>query len=161
MANDVFPPDYSTALGKVRALIPDVERVDWENDGSSNYMFTDNHLEGLLGLYPEIENPDNVDYQSTIHIRRAAADAVDVIATSEVLVSKVIKTEDLQTDGAKAANALILRAQQLRRQADKEEDALDLGTAFTVVDFQAARQPLGVWPPTVRTSPFDQVWGGA
>jgi hypothetical protein len=124
-------------------------------------MFTDNHLEGLLSLYPAIENPDDVDYTSTIHIRRAAADAVDALATSEALISKVIKTEDLQTDGAKLANALIQRAIQLRRQADKEEDALELDTAFTVVDFQAARQPLGIWPATVRSSPFDQVWGNA
>ena len=51
------------------------------------------------------------------------------------------------------------RAIQLRRQADKEEDDLNLDTAFTVVDFEPARQPLGVWPTTVRRSPFDQVWG--
>ena len=89
---DQFPPDYSTSVGKVRALIPDVEQVDWENDGNASYMFTDNHLEGLLALYPAIENPDDVDYTSTVHIRRAAADAVDVLATSEALISKVIKT---------------------------------------------------------------------
>ncbi len=156
---DQFPPDYSTSVGKVRALIPDVEQVDWENDGNASYMFTDNHLEGLLSLYPAIENPDDVDYTSTVHIRRAAADAVDALATSEALISKVIKTEDLQTDGAKLANALIQRAIQLRRQADKEEDDLTAATAFTVVDFEPARQPFGVWPTTVRRTPFDQVWG--
>jgi hypothetical protein len=156
---DQFPPDYSTSVGKVRALIPDVERVDWENDGNASFMFTDNHLEGLLSLYPAIENPNDVDYTSTVHIRRAAADAVDALATSEALISKVIKTEDLQTDGAKLANALIQRAIQLRRQADKEEDDLNAETAFTVVDFEPARQPIGVWPTSVRTTPFDQVWG--
>ena len=156
---DQFPPDYSTPVGKVRALIPDVEEVDWENDGNASYMFTDNHLEGFLSLYPAIENPDDVDYTSTVHIRRAAADAVDALATSEALISKVIKTEDLQTDGAKLANALIVRAQQLRRQAEKEEDDLNAATAFTVVDFQPARQPCTTWPASVRTAPFDQVWG--
>jgi hypothetical protein len=156
---DQFPPDYSTSVGKVRALIPDVEHVDWENDGNASFMFTDNHLEGLLSLYPAIENPNDVDYTSTVHIRRAAADAVDALATSEALISKVIKTEDLQTDGAKLANALIQRAIQLRRQADKEEDDLNAETAFTVVDFEPARQPIGVWPTSVRTTPFDQVWG--
>jgi hypothetical protein len=156
---DQFPPDYSTSVGKVRALIPDVEQVDWENDGNASFMFTDNHLEGLLSLYPAIENPNDVDYTSTVHIRRAAADAVDALATSEALISKVIKTEDLQTDGAKLANALIQRAIQLRRQADKEEDDLNAETAFTVVDFEPARQPIGVWPTSVRTTPFDQVWG--
>lgn len=156
---DQFPPDYSTSVGKVRALIPDVEQVDWENDGNASYMFTDNHLEGLLGLYPAIENPDDVDYTSTVHIRRAAADAVDVLATSEALISKVIKTEDLQTDGAKLANALVQRAIQLRRQADKEEEKLDLDTAFTVVDFQPARPPITAWPASMKTAAFNEVWG--
>lgn len=156
---DMFPPDYSSAVGKVRALIPDVEQVDWENDGNASYMFTDNHLEGLLSLYPAFENPDDVDYQSTAHIRRAAADAVDTLATSEALISKVIKTEDLQTDGAKVANALVQRAIQLRRQADKDEDNLNLETSFTVVDFEPARPPLHSWPARVGRTPFDQVWG--
>lgn len=156
---DIMPPDFNSSVGKVRALIPDVEQVDWENDGNASYMFTDNHLEGLLSLYPAIENPDAADYTSTVHIRRAAADAVDAIATSEVLISKVIKTEDLQTDGAKAGNALVQRAIQLRRQADKEEEALDLDTAFTVVDFEPARPPLRAWPARVPRTPFDQVWG--
>lgn len=156
---DVSPPDFSTAVGKVRALIPDIDQVDWERDGNASYIFSDSHLEGLLSLYPPIENPDDVDYKSTVHIRRAAADAVDAIATSEALISKVVKTEDLQTDGAKVANALVQRAIQLRRQADKEESDLDLDTAFTIVDFQPARQPLNRWPSRIRNAPAEQVWG--
>lgn len=155
MATDITPPDYSSSVGKVRALIPDVEQVDWERDGNASYMFTDAHIEGLLSLYPPIENPNNVDYQSTVHIRRAAADAVDTLATSEVLVSKVIKTEDLQTDGAKAANALVNRAAALRRQADKEEEDILAGTAFTIVDYQPARNP---WYPQTINSAVVEDW---
>lgn len=150
MATDVTPPDYSSSVGKVRALIPDVEQVDWERDGNASYMFTDAHLESLLSLYPPIENPDDVGYQSTVHIRRAAADAVDTLATSEVLISKVIKTEDLQTDGAKAANAMTNRAAALRRQADKEEADLEARTAFTIIDYQPARNPW--YPQTINSA---------
>lgn len=149
---DTYPPDFSTSVGKVRALLPDVEQVDWENDGNAAYIFTDNHLEGLISLQGGEENYD---------IYRAAADAVDAVAVSEALISKVIKTEDLQTDGAKLANALIVRAQQLRRRADKMEQDADLETAFTVVDFQPSRQPTGIWPVATRTSWIDQVWGNA
>lgn len=144
---DIFPPDYSSPVGLVRALIPDTEQVDWETDGSVSYLFTDSHLAGLLSLNGATPN----DYQSW-NIKRAAADAVDALATSEALISKVIKTEDLQTDGAKLANALVQRAVQLRRSAEDEEESADLTTAFTIVDFIPARQiPRNDWNIRVAT----------
>lgn len=144
---DIFPPDYSSSVGLVRALIPDTEQVDWETDGSVSYLFTDSHLAGLLSLNGA--TPD--DYKSW-NIKRAAADAVDALATSEALISKVIKTEDLQTDGAKLANALVQRAVQLRRSAEDEEESADLETAFTIVDFIPARQiPSNDWNIRVAT----------
>lgn len=144
---DISPPDYSSPVGLVRALIPDVEQVDWETDGTTSYLFTDSHLQALVGLNGGSQN----DYQSW-HIKKAAADAIDALATSEALISKVIKTEDLQTDGAKLANALVQRAIQLRRAADDDEEAADLDTAFTIVDFIPARQfPLQDWNIRVAT----------
>lgn len=53
--------------------------------------------------------------------RRAAADALDAIATSEALISKVIRTQDLQTDGAKVADALRQHADRLRQQEDEDD----------------------------------------
>lgn len=47
-------------------------------------------------------------------VRLAAADMLDAIAVSEVLVSKVIRTQDLSTDGAKVADSLMKRAASLR-----------------------------------------------
>lgn len=64
--------------------------------------------------------------------RRAAADVLDAIAVSELLVSKVIRTQDLQTDGAKVAAELRARADRLRKQAD-DEAAADTGDIFDVV----------------------------
>lgn len=127
------PIDYSTDVGKVRALIPDVEQVDYNDDGTATYLFEDAHLTALLDNHAGRVGA----------VFRAAADAVDALATSEAYISKVIRTEDLQTDGAKVANALILRAQQLRRQADQAEEE-DAGSAFDIVPFQP--RPRIFWP---------------
>lgn len=156
MAADVSPPNYSTAVGKVRALIPDIEQVDWESDGNASYIFSDNHLEGLLALYGLTATTCGVSStEDTWKVRSAAADAVEAIAVSEALISKVVKTEDLQTDGAKVANALINRAALLRRQAKQEEADLDAETAFTIVDFQPARD---CDPPPVPWTPNSLYW---
>lgn len=66
-------------------------------------------------------------------VKLAAAQALDAIAVSEVLVSKVIKTQDLSTDGAKVGAELRARAKELRRQvADSEGDD---SAGFDIVDF--------------------------
>lgn len=154
---DVSPPNYSTAVGRVRALIPDIEQVDWERDGNASYIFSDSHLEGFLALYGvEPGVCGQATSGTTAKIRHAAADAVEAIAVSEALISKVVKTEDLQTDGAKTANALLGRAGLLRRQAAKEEEQEDLETAFTVVDFHPSRNYCE--PPRVRETPEYLYW---
>lgn len=154
---DVSPPNYSTAVGRVRALIPDIEQVDWERDGNASYIFSDSHLEGFLALYGvEPGVCGQATNSTTAKIRHAAADAVEAIAVSEALISKVVKTEDLQTDGAKTANALLGRAGLLRRQAAKEEEQEDLETAFTVVDFHPSRNYCE--PPRVRETPEYLYW---
>lgn len=67
------------------------------------------------------------------HVKLAAAQALDTIAVSEVLVSKVIRTQDLSTDGAKVAAELRARATGLRKQvADEQEDD---SAGFDIVDF--------------------------
>lgn len=72
-------------------------------------LFTDDQLEAFLTL--EAGN-----------IRRAAAQALDTIASSEVLVSKVITTQDLSTDGAKVSAELRARANSLREQDTQYDD---------------------------------------
>jgi hypothetical protein len=68
-------------------------------------------------------------------VRLAAAQALDTIATSEALVSKVIRTLDLQTDGAKLGTELRAQATQMRATAG---DYLPDGTPFGVdiIDFR-------------------------
>lgn len=96
----------------MRYLIPDIEQIDWNDTGEPSYFFEDEHLQALLDL-----NKGNV--------KRATADAVEALGTSEVYISKVITTEDLKTDGAKAGNALFIRARQLRESAREDESAED------------------------------------
>lgn len=94
--------DFTSTTGQVRLLISDVDE--------QNQILTDDMIDGFLAL---AGSP-----------RRAAADALDAIATSEALIGKVIRSQDLSTDGAKVAEALRGHARQLRAQADAEDDAL-------------------------------------
>lgn len=60
-------------------------------------------------------------------VKLAAAQALDVIASNEVLVSKRIRTLDLQTDGPAVAKELREHATRLRAQAVADVDADDGG----------------------------------
>ena len=121
---DVFPPDFSSRVGRIRALIPDVEQVDYAGEGKPEYMFSDAHLETLHAI------SQGSDPARTY---RAAASALRALAVSEGLIQKVIKTEDLQTDGAKLASALMAGAKALEERADAVEEEED---TMMIVDFQ-------------------------
>jgi hypothetical protein len=127
-STDVWPPDFSTPIGRIRALIPDVERVDYSAEGTAEYLFSDAHL---AGLYAISGGPE------AARIYRAAASALRALAVSEGLIQKVIRTEDLQTDGAKLASALLAGAKQLDDRADAAEDEDE---AMMIVDFQPLPQ---------------------
>jgi hypothetical protein len=91
--------DYSTDLGKVRLLIPDTDE--------DNLLLTDDKITAFLGM--------------ETGVKRAAALALETIASNEALVGKVIKTQDLSTDGTRVSAELRARAAQLRRQADDDD----------------------------------------
>jgi hypothetical protein len=107
-------PPLTEAQDDVRLLITDTD--------PANRVFSTKQIAQFLRL-----NSDNT--------RRAAAQALDVIAANEALVSKVIRTQDLSTDGAKVADTLRKQATELRRQADAGEDDTDEG-GFEVVEFE-------------------------
>lgn len=113
---DLTPPDYNTAVGQVRLLVPDTEQLGTVPE----YIFSDPQIQAFLGLYGS-------------NVKRAAAQAKLVLATSEALINKVIKTDDLATDGAKLAAELRAQAQMLMTEADKDkaEDSYD---NFFIVD---------------------------
>lgn len=83
------------------------------------------------------------EYGARWAVYRAAADALDAIATSEALTSKVIRTQDLSTDGAKVADSLRKQAEGLRRRADDEDP--DMGGVFEIIDPGAGRLEAEEW----------------
>lgn len=93
-----FTYDVTTDRGKVRMLAADRVQAD--------AIFDDDEIDAFLSM-------------ESSNIRRAAAMALDTIASDQALVLKVIKTLDLETDGAKLAGALRAQAQALRDQENE------------------------------------------
>jgi hypothetical protein len=108
--------DYSTPAGQVRMLI---------NDTTSSPVFSDAEIVAFLALEGDV-------------VKRAAALALLTIAGDEALTSKVIRTQDLNTDGAKLAAELRAQAKDLRAQADAADVASDEGY-FELVPFQTGQ----------------------
>lgn len=104
--------DPTTDIGLVRLLITDVDE--------DNLLFDDAQITAFLTLEGGT-------------VKLAAAAALDAIARSEALVSKVIRTQDLATDGAKLAAELRASATELRRQVSDGDSDDDGG--FEIVDF--------------------------
>jgi hypothetical protein len=120
---DVTPPDYSTAIGQVRLLVPDVEQLsDTANPAAdASFLFNDSQITALLALYSN-------------NIKRSAAQAKLILATSEALINKVIRTADYTTDGAKLGAELRAQAADLRAEADKD-DSEDSYEEISIVSF--------------------------
>lgn len=118
---DEFPPDYSTVVGQIRLLIPDVELLENTADpaAEASYIFNDDQLQAFAAMYNN-------------NVKLAAAQAKNVLATSEALINKVIRTADYTTDGAKLAAELRAQAKELREEA-KEDALYEASDSFTVV----------------------------
>jgi hypothetical protein len=111
-ADRVPPP--TAEQRQVRLLIADTD--------PANRFFSTSEITDFLAL-------------NGASVRRAAAQALDVWAANEAMVSKKIRTQDLQTDGPAVAAALRASAAELRRQADAGEG--DDGTdGFEIVEYQ-------------------------
>lgn len=106
----------ATDIEKVRILIPDNEEV---YDGE--YLFSDDDITAYLEVAGD-------------SVLRAAGYALLAVSTSEAIISKVIRTQDLQTDGAKVAEAMRKNAEKLFERADKE-DELANGYFFEIVNY--------------------------
>lgn len=99
--------EYDTPIGQVRLLIPDT---------AEPFTFTDEEIQAYLSI-----SKDN--------IKRAAANALDAIASSTVMLLKLVKTDDITVDGPAVGKELRLRARALRDEADADdlEDAMSEG----------------------------------
>lgn len=104
-----------TGTDLVRLLIADVSTDE------SKRLLDDTQIEAFLALEGGV-------------VKLAAAQALDTIASSEALVAKVIKTQDLSTDGPKTADALRKHAASLRAQVKASDDEADDGFFFGTAD---------------------------
>ena len=95
-----FTFNVATDAGKVRLLIPDRESTD--------PFFQDDEIDALLELEESV-------------VRRAAALALETMASDAALCLKAVRLLDIQTDGKSVAEALLARAKVLRAQADTDE----------------------------------------
>lgn len=117
-----FTTDPNTNVGLVRLRIFDRD--------STNPIFDDETIEAVF---------NGVERTS---VKRTAAFMLETIATQQVLILKVMKNLQLQTDGAAVARELRLQAKELRDQADIDDaannDAFDW--AEQVVDVFTERE---------------------
>lgn len=111
--------DFTKPEGKVRLLIADLDEAE--------PVVSDDIIGGYLAL-----NDGNV--------MLAAADSLDAIATSEVLLGKKIRTQDLNTDGPAVAAELRAQAAKLRTRAVEESGS---GSFFDVIPFGPTGRPEG------------------
>lgn len=142
---DVRPVDFASPVGQVRGLIPDVELLSNPNhpDDDDGYLFSDSHLAMLLTV-------------SNNQPLLAAAQACDILGTSETLIAKSITTQDLTTDGPGLMKAFLSRGAQLRAEAlrlDNQED-------FDIVPSLFLWQPF--YPQTEESQMLgDPTYGGS
>ncbi len=101
----------NTDVGKVRALVGDTNMAE--------PLLYDEEIQVMLDL------EDGV--------KLAAAQALDTIASRQVLLLKVIKILDLQTDAASMARALRDHALKLREQAYADDDSCGFEIAENAV----------------------------
>ena len=116
-----FTYEVTSDTGKVRLLLNDVD--------ADTMVFDDDEIQAFLDLEGG-------------SVKRAAAQAIDTNATNEALASKVLRTQDLSTDGAKIADAMRKHADRLREQADREDDESDDGAYFEIIPGRTCRPEL-------------------
>lgn len=121
---DSLPSD--SVLAYVRSLIPDMEKLrdPLNPDADASYLFDDATIERFIA------------FARRNHPKRAAADACQAIAGSEMLILKAITTEDLMTKGDALGKEWGAKATRLRREADEDEqeDLYD-GSGITSAPF--------------------------
>jgi hypothetical protein len=118
--------DYNDPVGQVRLLISDV------STDLSVRLFSDLQLQTFLGL-------------TNGSVYRAAARALRVVAISEVLIGKVIKTQaGTSTDGAKVSAELRALAGEYDIQAGLDDAASEDASFFEITPLYASVFPEGV-----------------
>lgn len=117
---EIYPPDYTSDVGRVRKYIPDIAQLPDPRDPMrpDSYMWDDESIQSFLNdeMTPgaEVPTPRAV-------IFRAAAYIMIATANNENLILKKLVTEDLQTDGPAVSKALLASAQELLKRAASDD----------------------------------------
>lgn len=115
-----------TDIDVVRSLIPDTDQVFGPND--DEYLFDDTQIGNFL-----IAGGGN--------ILRAAALACMAVGSSEAIISKIIRTQDLQTNGAQLQDSFTNKAKVLFARADTE-DASSGSDYFEIINYREGWGPV-------------------
>ncbi len=120
-------------VANIRVLIPDTDAI-YGNAGDE-YLFADEELERFFAVGGSV--------------LRAAGLAMIAVGNSESLISKVIVTQDLETDGAKAQKEWREAGRALLREAA----LMDIGEGeafFEIINYRQGWEPevpeLTEWP---------------
>jgi hypothetical protein len=116
----ISPPDFTTDIGRIRRAIGDTDATDVVTGSGTYLFFSDIELSSLA-----------LDW--TGHWRYAAAEAIDTIAATQVLLLKVFSANDLSVKGDLVGKALMQRAAVLRATDDKLQQHI-LNSSFNIVD---------------------------
>lgn len=106
-------------LSIIRSLIPDTDAVF--GVAEDQYLFSDDDLTNFFTAGND-------------SVLRAAGYAVMAIGTSEAVISKIIRTQDLQTNGAMLSDSMVKKAQVLFDRADKDDAQAGLDY-FEIIDY--------------------------
>lgn len=122
------------SIAKMRTLIPDNAQIYPDENDVKQYIFTDDEIQEFLDI-------------AEGSVLRGAAYAVGTMATSEAIISKVIRTQDLTTNGAAVSDTLLKRADSLHDRADKQDLAAGVDFFQIVYPDHMRRPPeLTEWP---------------
>ena len=116
-----LPVDFTTPVGQVRALIPDIEILTNPNHPAepAEFMFRDGHLTALISVCAD-------------NVMLAAAMACDILGSSDAIIAKAITTQDLVTDGPGMMKAFLARGAQLRAEALRLDNGEDFDTVASI-----------------------------
>lgn len=109
----ISPPDFSTTTGQTRALLGDTDAINVTAGVGEYAWYGDDAIDGLLTVYGD-------------NVRRAAAQALRTVASSQALLLKKWSSDDLSVDGAVIAEALRKLAKDLDDQASNEDANIDI-----------------------------------
>lgn len=125
-----FTYDLTTNIGMVRMLIPDRDE--------QSALFQDEEIQAFLEL-------------NGSSVKRAAAEALEVIASDTAMVLKVISILDLTTNGAQTSAELRARAATLRESADQAEAGEEALFDWAETAETAFQQRERIWKQGLRS----------